>query len=109
MEFWVGALGIVEFWGAPGSVQLVGTSRFLFLGESAKSLWRVWIAVSTLVIKSSISDVLISNRSRNSNKGAERCELYIFSILSPRPPMELSMLSSNFESASGEGDPLPMP
>ena len=44
--------------------------------------------------------VSISGKSRNSNNGTERCELYIFSVASFMPPMEPSMLSSNCESRS---------
>ena len=89
--------------------QLAGASRFLLVGALANFAWRAWIAESMLVMNCSTPDVWIMSRFRNSNKGAERCELYIFSIWVAKPPMELSMLLSKSESASTGGFPTPLP
>ena len=90
-------------------IQLAGAWRFLLWGGLAKVLWRAWIDESTLAIKLSNRGASIGFRFRNSNKGTDRCELYIFSIWVPRPPIDPSMLSSNAESSSGEGNLRPMP
>ena len=94
---------------ANGLMQLAAASRFLLVGALANFAWRAWIAESTLVMNCSTPDVGTVSKFRNSNKGTERCELYIFSILVVRPPMELSMLLSKSESASTGGLPTPVP
>lgn len=90
-------------------MQPAGASRFLLVGALANFAWRAWIAESTLVINCSTPDVGTVSRFRNSNKGTERCELYIFSISAARPPMDLSMLLSKSESASTGRVPTPVP
>lgn len=106
-----GLAGAIELVAAAAKdlTQLEGASRFLLAGALANLAWRAWIAESTSVMNCSTPDVVIPSKFRNSNKGAERCELYIFSILVVRPPMDESMLLSKFESASTGGVPTPVP